>query len=222
MIDIHCHILPGVDDGARTIEEAQQMLHTAASCGVTDMVATPHVRQPDLDLTPIEESYQKLAPIARAAGVGLLQGYECNISALHPSHLEVAKRYCIQGTSMLLLEFPFDLWPPNWREIVYCLQALGLKVIVAHPERYLPIQRDPSLLGELMDLQCYFQINVSSLKKTGPRRNIVKKLKAEAAIHFVASDAHRVADYLPLVKAQKKLERIWRYQTTSQFLALAE
>ena len=216
MLDLHCHIIPGVDDGARDLDEARAMLDCANALGVTHIVATPHVKRADADFEAIAAGMKKIRPHAQELGITLLQGYEFNIQALEQGDFSLARRCCIEGTEVLLTEFPFDDWPANWKDIVYALQAQGLTLVIAHPERYLPLQRRADVLQRLIDMNCLFQVNASAFRKRfGPKREVLRRLRGADRLHFIASDAHGPEDYALLEKAYC---RIGKGKSTPQFL----
>lgn len=97
-------------------------------------------------------------------GIEMRLGYECNLSALRVDDLAAARRFCIEKTNVLLVEFPFDNWPGTWREILYGLQAEGMRLVLAHPERYRPLQRDPHMLDSLAEMGVRLQVNAASLQ----------------------------------------------------------
>lgn len=205
MTDIHSHILFGVDDGSKNIDESVSMLAAAFSAGITKIIATPHIRSADTDISVIRKNYSELIPYAKERGIDLRLGFECNTTAIDPNKFEEAKRFCFDGTSILLLEFPFENWPPYWDRIVYGLQAAGLIIIIAHPERYFPVQRDHSILDAMADMGCFFQVNAGSInKKYGEKRKTVRYIERMDKLDFIASDAHEPIDYEIYAKISKK------------------
>jgi protein-tyrosine phosphatase len=104
MLDIHSHILPGVDDGARSHRQSLQMLAAARSAGVDILVATPHLKHLNVDTNRISEAFLWLKPYALAAGISLLRGYEISYQVLLDLPYSELGRYCISGTNLLLLE----------------------------------------------------------------------------------------------------------------------
>lgn len=196
MTDFHCHLLYGVDDGARTPQESMDMLQRAAQEGVTTLIATPHARHPDMDTRPVRDAFRELQPFAKDMGILLRLGFECNLSALQVQDLGSARRFCIEKTNVLLLEFPEDNWPGTWREILYDLQAEGMRLVLAHPERCRPIQRDARVLTTLTEMGVHLQVNVSSLRGYfGPRHALARRIARLGRIGAIGSDAHCAQDY---------------------------
>lgn len=209
MTDIHSHILFGVDDGSKNIDESVSMLAAAFSAGITKIIATPHIRSADTDISVIRKNYSELIPYAKERGIDLRLGFECNTTAIDPNKFEEAKLFCFDGTSILLLEFPFENWPPYWDRIVYGLQSAGLVIIIAHPERYFPVRRDHSILDAMADMGCYFQINAGSInKKHGEKRKIVHHIEQMDKLDFIASDAHEPIDYEVYARIIKKYKGV--------------
>lgn len=206
MTDIHSHIIFGVDDGAKSMEESLDMLQAAKESSIDRIIATPHIKSADADIFQIINNYRCLAPVAGNLGIELHLGYEYNVVAIDHNDYDLTARFCISNTSVLLLEFPFDNWPANWERVIYDLQAKGLSIIIAHPERYLPVQRDLSRLDQMADLGCMFQLNAASLlKRCGNKAKAVQYIREMDKIDFVASDAHSAADYMCFRKAVAKL-----------------
>ena len=196
MYDLHCHILPGVDDGARTMAESAQMLDAARSCGIDTIVCTPHCRGSYFDRAAIQAAYRELQPHAAARGIALRLGYEVHWQKLAELGLEQAGSLVFEGTNLLLLEFDPRSLPGNWRGVVQALAAQGLQVIVAHPERYAPVQKNPRLAAEMKELGCLLQLSGSfACGGRGSSKGCALELLRAGLVDYVASDAHCVADY---------------------------
>lgn len=190
MIDIHCHILPGIDDGATDLECALAMCRIAAADGIRKIVATPHI---NTTLTPAGEITDRIAQLndqLTAGGLPLEILAGADVSArIDPALLSP---YAINGTNYILIEFPHTHLPRNAGEIVFQFTINGFRPIITHPERNPSILQDPRLLFALTDAGCLVQITASSL--TGEfglgieecARYLVKK----KVVHFLATDAH--------------------------------
>jgi len=203
MLDFHCHLIPGVDDGAKTPEISEKMIIAAKSIGIDAIVCTPHVKKRGQGTRDQEEAFEILKPIAYKHGIELFRGTECNLSAIEPDNVADAARYCIEGTKTLLLEMPYDVWPPNWIDIIRKLVVKDISVVIAHPERYAPLERSPGAFETLDSLYCTFQVNAAGIRKNlfGIKSGIVRELLSRRLISYIASDAHRPEDYDPFVKA---------------------
>lgn len=215
MLDIHSHILPGVDHGARDLKQAHGMLAAAAAQGIDRIVATPHVYHSDFDRSVAQHAHAALKPYAESLHIDLKLGYEFNTRAIDFDHMERANDFCIEGSNKLLLEFPFEHWPRDWKSIVYDLQANGLEIIIAHPERYIPIQQNMNILDKLADLDCLFQVDVpQSLHLFSKQNRVLKRLIQMGRLHYAASDAHAEADYEKFAKSIKRLEDYLQYDAS--------
>lgn len=208
MLDLHCHILPGIDHGAQNLNQARQMLAAAKEQGITRIVATPHVYSADFDRSKARHACETLRPYAQQMNIELVLGYEFNISALDYEHLERASAFCIDGTNTLLLEMPFDLWPPHWKHIFYDLQARGMEIILAHPERYRAVQSNLQILEKLAQMDVMFQVDVpQSLRRFSKQNKVLRTLIDMDRLHYAASDAHQASDYGQFARSIQKLSK---------------
>jgi protein-tyrosine phosphatase len=193
MIDIHTHILPGLDDGAGTLEDAVAMVQAAAAAGTTDMVATPHAN-PQYKFDP-DEVARKLAELQQAVGDVVRLHYGCemhftpeNIQDLlaHPA------KYCINHHGYLLLEFANALVPKTASAILEAMVRSGIRPIVAHPERNPVLQRTAPELRSWVEHGCLLQVTASSFfGRFGQRAEAAAHdLMSRGLVHLLASDAH--------------------------------
>ncbi|MGH3032014.1 MAG: tyrosine-protein phosphatase [Gaiellaceae bacterium] len=199
MIDLHSHILPGLDDGARTIEEARALARLAASEGVTAIAATPHVRT-DYPTRPeqMEEGVEELRRDfdEQAIPVEVLHGGEIAVDALPDLDRDELRRFTLaQNGSYLLLEFPYRGWPLELEERVFELRAAGLTPILAHPERNAHVQERPESLAEAVRNGALVQVTAASLDGRLGRssREAALHLLELRLAHVLASDAHTPA-----------------------------
>ena len=213
MQDIHSHIIYGVDDGASNFQESVAMLNAAKQIGIDRIYATPHIKSKKVDTRAIYEHFAQLHDDAKTIGIDLRLGFEYNIGAIDYETFAVAKEYALGGVDIILLEMPFGQWPSYWKQTIYDLQALGLRIIIAHPERYYPIQKNLGILNELADMGCIFQCNASSIVsfKLG-RSKVVRRLIKMNRLDMIASDAHSVHEYALLEKAFKRMKKVIRYR----------
>ena len=202
MLDLHCHILPGVDDGPATLDEALAVARFAVADGITHVVATPHCHRRirmtrDLVLPHVRQFTEALA----RAGIKLtvLPGSEIQVfdSALYRQEFE-AGVYCHLGDrpAFTLLEFPWDArrYPADAPELVGWLRARGTTPIVAHPERYKFFRDDPARLQAIADAGAWFQVTVDSL--LGNHGEMPAAFGVEMVDRYpevvLATDAHNV------------------------------
>jgi protein-tyrosine phosphatase len=203
MFDIHCHILFGVDDGSRSFAESQAMLHAARRAGINHIVCTPHYRGRNVNRQRITENYQTLHAFAQKQGFKMALGFEVYWEALADISRGGAAELCIEDTNLLLLEFACGSLPPNWQRIIFDLQGQGIQPIIAHPERYRPLQNNIGIATEMKDLGCLLQLSGNFADGgllSNSKRTAIKLLESNL-IDYVASDAHSVEDYTSYKKA---------------------
>lgn len=196
MIDMHCHILPAIDDGAKDIEISMEMLQIAARNGTKAIVATPHVIEgawlPSWD--EIVQKCQDLQLAARQAGLSitLYPGAEV---AVHLDMLKLLTKpgpYCINGGKYILVELPAAEIPHYTEDFFFTLQARGITPILAHPERHPLIIKKPELLLEWVGKGILVQMNAPSLtgKMGAPVMRTAELLLRSNMVHVIGSDAH--------------------------------
>lgn len=211
MRDLHCHILPGVDDGARDMEESLAMFHAAREAGITSITCTPHCRDPYFDYLPMWRTFRAFeSAVHRIDETFPLQmGFEVNYTKLMELGLGWAEKLHYNGTNEFLLELEVDVRSSrygDYERTIWQLQSMGYDVIIAHPERYLAIQRDIGLAEELVHMGCKLQASTDFLKggRLGrERRPALRMLKAGLYTYF-ASDAHRVEHYEYFAEAVRR------------------
>jgi protein-tyrosine phosphatase len=196
LIDLHSHVLPGIDDGPRTLETSLGMLRAAAADGITQVAATPHVRD-DHPTRPdaMEAGVAGLNAAAREAGipVDVLTGGELDREYVQTLDDASLRRFGLGGNpDALLLEFPYYGWPLELGDLVFRLTAAGFRVVLAHPERNGEVQRDPGRLRELAEAGVLMQLTAASLDGRSGRRTLecARLLLDEGLAHLIASDAH--------------------------------
>lgn len=196
MIDIHSHIICGIDDGAANDEESQKMLRLAEKNGDEIIFATPHymkgIYEPDFDT--VKQEAEKLKQMAKAEGINIeiACGQEIMLENSIIDRLQEGKVKGLNGTRYMLVEFPMDKLPEDAGELLYELKIRGMVPIVAHPERYKYVIEKPYKMNKFIDEGCLFQLNAGSL--TGKFGKEVKKtaelLVKSGLCSFIASDAH--------------------------------
>lgn len=196
MIDLHSHVLPGIDDGVRTLGESLELLRAAHADGITSIAATPHVRD-DYPTTPdeMERLVAEVNDAARAEGIGVdvLPGGELDLAFAARLDDATLRRFGLGGNpALLLLEFPYIGWPLGLPDLVFTLQLRGFRVVIAHPERNLDVQTDPERLRPLVDAGALVQATAASLdgRLGGRVRSTASKLVHTGLAHVIASDAH--------------------------------
>ena len=198
MIDIHSHILPGVDDGSDSIETSLEMLSMASESGVKAIFATPHANEPggfrNYSSEKLQSVLSELRQSAAAEGIPIkiCRGMEIYASDDLPELLREGIVWTMNGTRYFLTEFNFDEDPDFCFDVLARCRYFGFRPIVAHPERYFFIQDDPQLAYELCMNGSALQINKGSLLgRFGPEAEETAELLIEHHLAAcVASDAH--------------------------------
>jgi protein-tyrosine phosphatase len=196
MIDLHCHLLPGVDDGPSTTAVSLEMARMAWDSGTRTIVATPHMigRYPT---TPAQvvAGIARLRPELDRAGIPIevRPGGEIALDFLPRMRDDDLRAATLGGGGRwLLLEMPFRGWPLHLPELLRDLEMRGLGAVIAHPERAEAVQRAPYRMHEIVGLGALVQITTSSL--TGENGTLARRTAAtllrDGVAHFIASDAH--------------------------------
>lgn len=192
MIDLHSHILPGMDDGAYDLEEALRMADLAVRGGVTAMVATPHCAG---DRTmEVRESLARLRAGLRSAGIPLkvYAGMEIFGSPQTARMLSQGRLLTLAGSRYPLIEFDFESDGERETAVLQSVVQAGYTPLVAHPERYRYVRENPELVNLWKRMGCLFQVNRGSLLgRFGPgARAMAVELTDRGFATVVASDAH--------------------------------
>jgi protein-tyrosine phosphatase len=190
LIDLHSHVLPGVDDGVRTIDEALALCAAAAVDGVEVLAATPHVRH-DYPTTP-EQMEDALAALTHAEpNVRVVAGGELDLAELDRPKEDLA-RFGLGGSTWLLVETPYFGWPLEIAERLFRLRVQGFNVVLAHPERNPDVQEQAELLEPLVAGGALVQLTAASVDgRLGQRTaRSAKALLDRRLAHLIASDAH--------------------------------
>ncbi len=196
MVDLHCHILPGLDDGVRTLEEAIDLARTAKADGITTIAATPHVRDDfPTRAEDMEAGVTELNDVVRAAGIGveILTGGELALDFLQDLPEGEVRRFGLGGNAdVLLLEFPYHGWPLGLEELVFRLRAREITPLIAHPERNPAAFESTDRLWRLCAGGAYLQVTAASLDgRLGARtRRVAKRLVELELVHVIGTDAH--------------------------------
>lgn len=206
MIDLHSHILPGIDDGAKDMDMALNMLKIAVKDGTKKIVATPHFyrgRYPNA----YNDVYKLVEQVNDAAkennlDIKIYPGQEI---FLDKQIIEDYKKGIIKGigdTRYMLIELPMDKAPKETFDILYELKLQGVVTVIAHPERYAYIIEKPSKINEFIDEGVLFQINSGSIKGIFGKQiqKTAEVLIKHRACNFIASDAHSTGGRAPVIK----------------------
>lgn len=215
MIDIHSHLIPNVDDGAKSPEETIELIKEAREAGITDIILTPHyiINSYEQNAETLILLKDKLQQIINSENikVNLHIGMEVYITDNLVEILKQNKILTLAGSKYLLMELPLNTNVQYLDMVIFRLIENNIIPIIAHPERYKFVQEDPSKVRELIDSGCLIQSNIGSIlgiygKKA---KKTIKYLLKNDLINFIATDTHRKNTIYPLLqKGIKKIEKI--------------
>lgn len=206
MIDIHTHILPGLDDGSSSIEESEKMLCMLSEQGVDTVVATPHFY---IDNTKVEDflelrctcAEKLIKAVDEATRPQIVLGAEVQFFP-EIYTMDNVEKLCIGGTKYMLVEMPFESWSGyTYKALGKLYTARGIMPIIAHVERYLEFQEqsDTDVLRKLKDVNALIQINSSFLTDRTTKRRALKLVKKDL-INFMGSDCHNMTTRMPIIE----------------------
>ncbi len=195
MVDLHCHLLPGLDDGPATMEVSVAMAESAIADGITHVVATPHSNSEYVfDFSRARRLRDELQA---KVGDRLKIATGCDFH-LNPENLESlrkdARQYCINQRDFLLVEFNEFSIPPSMDQTLHQIQLAGVQPVITHPERNAILRSRPERLKKWVRQGCFAQVTGGSLTGVfgaGSQQDALRWI-GEGLIHFVASDAHNM------------------------------
>lgn len=215
MIDFHTHILPNVDDGARSVEETFNLIKEAKEAGFQGIISTSHYyegyyeierREREVLMNAISDNLKN-----SNLDIDLYLGNEIYISENMINLLKEEKACTINDTSYVLFEMPFNIKPINLYDVIYDMLEYKLVPILAHPERYSFIQNDLSLVHELIKTGVLMQSNYGSIiGEYGKKAKIIlKKLLENNMVHFLGTDVHKENTIYPkMPQILKEIENL--------------
>lgn len=197
MIDFHSHVLPNVDDGSKSVEETFKLLEEAKEAGFDGVISTSHymeeyyevnVAERKVWINALSENLYK-----KNIDLKLYLGNEIYISKNIIDFLETGKATSINNSNYVLFEFPMNSKPMDMYDIIYDMLEYKLVPVLAHPERYSFVQKEPNLVYDLIQKGVLMQSNYGSiLGMYGEKAQIiVRKLLENNMVHFLGSDVHR-------------------------------
>lgn len=212
MIDWHSHILPGVDDGSREISESLRLVQLQKEQGAELIVATPHFYANDESVEQFldrrQKAYELLLSQLPEGSPQVVLGAEVRYYQ-GISRMPELKKLCIQGTRVLLLEMPMCRWTEFMLRELLELSSMGsIRIMLAHIERYLPMQRD-EVWTQLLERGVLMQVNASLFQSIATRRKGIALFR-KGCIHAIGSDCHNTTSRPPRLQGamdyiQKKL-----------------
>lgn len=209
MIDIHCHLLPNIDDGSASFEESMKMIENAKLNGITDIIITPHYMYGKKYNANNQVKQKLFSKLKSSENINLYLGnevyYNENLLDLKDEFLTLA------NSKYILLELPESGVPKNLINYIHELLLREYLVIIAHPERYAYFQEDVNKLIPFLKMGVYFQGNIGSLFNYYGKdaKKSIKLMIKHNMIHFLASDCHKETDpnYEYYSKLNKKLNK---------------
>jgi len=201
VIDLHVHLLPDWDDGAGTLEEARAMAEVAREDGITKIGVTPHIfraTKHDGDWDGLAERKARFQSDAAAFPCEIFLGAEIFVRDDIADHLR-RHNLTINGSSYFFIEFPADSLLPGTKDFVFNLMLQGFIPVISHPERNAEFQGRPSLLFDLVRMNCLAQVTAKSILGgfgSGPKRAAETFLRHNL-VQIIASDAHDAVDRPP-------------------------
>ncbi len=215
LIDIHCHILPGIDDGAKSIDESIMMARRAQQDGIKIIVATPHVQSEVFEnsksviLNSIKELNREIK--ARGMDILVIPGAEYRLEANLPQRLAEGQLMTLNDMGRhILIEFPSTLIPPYSEDILYEIQLQGVTPIIAHPERNAAIIGRPDIMLSYAQRGILAQITSGSITGWFGKKaeRTAWDLLYSGAGQFLGSDGHSPTGRAPILsKACRKIEK---------------
>jgi protein-tyrosine phosphatase len=230
VIDIHCHILPGIDDGAKTMEDSLLMAKKAFKEGIHTIIATPHFNSKYDNRKPlILEKVEELNQALRQANIDvtILPGQEPRIYGEILEDYENNIIQTLNGTPYVFIELPSNHVPRYTEQLLFDLQVKGLVPIIVHPERNMELIERPEKLYRLVEKGALTQVTASSLcgyfgKKI---KNFSIQLIEANLTHFLASDAHNIVnrtfkmeEALDFIESEFGIDYIYLFQENAEYL----
>lgn len=215
-VDMHSHLIPGIDDGSKSMEESIELIKRLQSYGLKKIITTPHIMSEFYKNTPeiIELGLEDLRKeIAREQiSIEIHAAAEYYMDEIFLEKVQNGDKLLTISDNLVLVETGFINRPQMLLEILFTMEMNGYKPILAHPERYQYLQTDKKLLSDLLDREVYFQINLLSL--TGfyskPIKTFSEMLIDENKVRFFGTDCHnaRYLDTLEMLPKSKYYEKI--------------
>ena len=225
LTDLHCHLLPGIDDGARDLDQSLAMARLAVQDGIGTIVVTPHHLNGVYinPAEPVREHIQRLRECLRQAEIpiDLLPGSELHLTPELPDAVASGQALTIADRGRaVLVELPVHTVPLGTERLLEQLIAMNLTPVIAHPERNTELRRRPQRLAEWVRMGCLGQVTAQSTTgKFGERvRQAAKKMIQAGSIHIVASDAHRDRRRIPAMTPAYAPIAAWTSPTVAELL----
>ena len=225
MVDLHSHILPGIDDGAADISDSLDLIRELSAGGVTEVFATPHYIDETIYNSPRYENSKLVADLqkrldAEEIPVKIHLGNEIYINRKILELLKAGEISSMGDSKYILVELPMSGDFPGYADIFLELLRAGYKVILAHPERYTSFQKDFDLLTELYDMGVFLQCKIGSFVDQYGKaaRKLAIRLAKEKMIFGLGTDIHHLRGEEFLPGAMKKLSKYYNSEELNELL----
>ena len=206
-VDIHSHLLPGLDDGVASLGESLEIIRSFQAMGIKKIVTTPHIMSDHYPNTPLQVN-NALTQVQEALekegiGVELEAAAEYFLDEEFLRKIKDKETLLTFGDGYLLFETSFLNQPVFLKEVVFQMNLNGYKPVLAHPERYLYLQSNLSLIEELGDMNVHFQLNLLSLSGYYSKsvKKVSKILIEQGKIDFIGSDCHNILQFNSLKRS---------------------
>lgn len=199
MIDVHTHILPGIDDGSKSVEMSLEMLRISAAQGVKTVVATPHFyptrNNPEKFYEDRQRAWEQLGQLPEDLPQVLLGAEVAYFEGISRSSQLEAMR--LGSSDLLLVEMPMSPWTDRMMEELRQIPGnLGLQPVLAHVDRYLHRSQLPRYLEDILDMEIPLQVSASAFGKFSERGKMLRLVK-NGCVDFIGSDAHNLTTRVP-------------------------
>ena len=214
-LDLHSHLLPGIDDGVNTIEESLEIIKAYEDAGFKKLITTPHIMSDYFPNTPDIINTKRQTVIDACASNALSIKVETAAEYYIDDHflrlIKSGSKLLTVGEKYVLVETSFQDKPLFLEEVIFELQSHGYSPILAHPERYNYLMRDEKLVEKLKNAGVYFQMNIISLGGFYSRevRKFSEQLIDQQLIDFVGSDCHSMRHFNAMMATIEK-SKYWR------------
>ena len=226
MIDIHCHVLYGLDDGPENLEQSMELIRELEKKGVEKIIATPHYISGE-DYVPTCEEIREKVEILRKEiekenlKIKLYAGMEVYASHDTVERIKNKEILSLNDSRYILIEFPFELIPKYMTDLLFAMQLEGYTPIISYPERYCSDYRKSGLFNEPVDNGVLLQINLESIMGFYGKRakKQAYRLLKDGMVHMVATDSHNLKKILSDRKLiEKKISDISGIENTERIM----
>ncbi|MET0287894.1 MAG: CpsB/CapC family capsule biosynthesis tyrosine phosphatase [Polyangiales bacterium] len=213
-IDLHLHYVPGVDDGVRTLDEAREVCRGLKALGWERLVTTPHIREGMFEndraklTSAFEQFVGELGTDPTMPSLGLAAEHHCDSRLL--DRIEAGGLVPYPGGHAMLLELPNEAFPVALERLVFRIAGKGFRVVLAHPERYVPLFKRTDAADKLLDQDVALQLDLMSLvgKYGRSARKAAERMLEEGAYTIAATDTHGLPDLARVAEALKVLHKL--------------